>query len=108
MAGSEASGKQVVLLQNGIRESAPGSTQQKKEFAGPQKNVQQAAALQIVDVFAVQGYVKSPSRALFDKGPEVREVERHASDLLGSGVDSLQVFVAEIDEVIQAKILLSQ
>ena len=60
MAGSEASGNEVVLLQNGIRESAPGSTQQKKEFAGPQKNVQQAAALQIVDVFAVQGYVKSP------------------------------------------------
>ena len=74
MAGSQASEHGVVLLQNGIRETARGSAQQKKKFSGPQKNVQQPAALQIVDVLAVQSRVESPPGALFNECSQSREV----------------------------------
>ncbi len=108
MAGGQPREQGVVLLQERIREAAPGSAQQKKQFAGPEKNVQQASALQVVDVLAVQCYFKSPPRTLLDECPQIREVERNASDSLGPWIDALQIFVTEIDEVIQAKILLSQ
>ena len=108
VAGGQASEKRVVFLQKGIREAARGNTQQEEKLAGPQKNVQQAAALQIVDVFAVQSDIQSPPRTLLDECPQRGEIETHAAQLLAPGIDALQIVVAELDEVIQAKILLSQ
>jgi len=97
-----------VFLGKGIRETAAGSAQQEKELAGPEQNVQQPSTLQIIDVFAMQGYVQSSPRALFYERAQSRKLEGQAPNFLGSRIDSLQVFVAEIDEVVQAKILLSQ
>lgn len=108
MAGSQASENGVVLLQNGLRETARGGAQQKKKFAGPQQDVQQAAPLQIVEVFAMQGDIQSSPGTFFNERPQGREVDRDTSRLLASWIDALQVFVAEINEVVQAKILLSQ
>ncbi|MGH9743087.1 MAG: hypothetical protein ACRD51_12150, partial [Candidatus Acidiferrum sp.] len=91
-----------------IRKTAPGSSQQKEQLAGPQKNVQETAALQIVDILAAQGYVQRSPRAFLDERTQGRELKLDAPDFLCSGIDSLQVFVAQFDEVIQAKILLCQ
>jgi hypothetical protein len=108
MARSQAGKHAIVLFQKGIRETACWGAQQKKKFAGPQKNVQQTAALQIVDIFTVQGHVQRPPRTLLNEGPQRGEIERHASGLLAPGIDTLQIFVAEFYEMVQAKILLSQ
>lgn len=108
MAGDQASVNEVVFLQDGIRETARGGAQQQKEFAGPEQNVQEAAALQIVDGLIMQGHIQCPARALLDEGPQGREVHRQTARLLAPGIDSLQTFVAEFYEVIQAKILLSK
>ena len=108
MAGGESSEQGIVLLQNRIHETASGNAQKKKKFAGPQKNVQQAAALQIINVLAVQGHIQSLPRALLDERPQRSEIEIRAIHLLAAGINTLQIFVAEIDEVVQAKILLSQ
>jgi hypothetical protein len=97
-----------MLLQNRIRETARWSAQQKKEFASPEKNIQQAAALQIIKVVAAQGRIESLSRALLDERSQRSTIEIHATRLLAAGINTLQIFVAEIDEVVQAKILLSQ
>jgi hypothetical protein len=107
-ASSETSERSVMLFLNGICETARWGVQQKKEFASPQKNIQQAAALQIINVVAVQGRIQSASRALLDERPQRSTIEIHAAHLLAAGINSLQIFVAEIDEVVQAKILLSQ
>jgi hypothetical protein len=108
MARRQASEERVVLLQNGIRESARGSAQQKEKFTGPQKNVQQAAALQIVDVIAMQRHIKRAPRALFDECAPRSGIQIHAPDFLAARINALQIFVAKFDEVVQAKILLSQ
>ena len=108
MAGDQARVNKVGFLQDGIRETARGSAQQKEEFAGPKQNVQQAAALQVVDVLALQGHIQGPARTLLDEGSQGGEVHRQTTLSLSPGVDSLQIFVAEFYEVIQAKILLSK
>jgi hypothetical protein len=108
MTGDQASVNEVVFLQDGIRESARGSAQQKEKFASPKQNVQQAAALQIVDGLIMQGHIQRPARTLLDEGPQGREVHRQTTRLLAPGIDSLQIFVAKFYEVVQAKILLSK
>jgi hypothetical protein len=108
MAGDQASVNEVVFLQDGIRETARRGAQQKKKFASPEQNVQQAAALQVIDVPAMQGHIQRPARALLDEGPQGRELHRQTTLSLAPGIDSLQIFVAEFYEVVQAKILLSK
>jgi hypothetical protein len=108
MASSQACEHGIVLFQNRIHETASGNAQQKKKFAGPQKNVQQAASLKIIDVVAVQGHIQSLPRALLDERPQRSEIEIRAIHLLAAGINTSQIFVAEIDEVVQTKILLSQ
>src|SRR6202790_768861 len=82
MASSEASEDGPVLLQKRIRETSCGSPQQEKKFASPQKNVQQATALQIVEVFTMQGHIQGLPGTLLDKRPQRRQIERHAADPL--------------------------
>jgi hypothetical protein len=108
MAGRQASKNCVVVVQNGIGEAARGSAQQKKQLAGPEKNVQQAPALQIADVVAMQRHIESPPRALFDERAQRSEIKIHAPHFLAARIDTLQIFVAEFDEMVQSKILLSQ
>ena len=108
MPSGQASEKGVVFLQEGIREATRGNAQQEEKLAGPQKNVQQAAALQIVDIFAMQSDFQSSPRTLLDECPQRSQIETHPPQLLAPGIDALQIVVAEFDEVIQAKILLSQ
>ncbi|MGB2642709.1 MAG: hypothetical protein WBG02_03115 [Candidatus Acidiferrum sp.] len=97
-----------MFLKNGVHETALGSAQQKKKLARPKKNVEQPSALQIIDLFAVQGDIERPSRALFDKCAQRRKFEWQAPDLLRAWIDALQILVAQIDEMVQAKVLLSQ
>lgn len=108
LAGGQPGENGVGFLQEGICKTAPWSAQEEEEFAGPEKNVQQAAALEIIHVIAVQGDVQGPPRAFLDKGPQGRQIQRHSPKLLGTWIDSLQVFIAKFYEVVQAKILLSQ
>jgi len=98
----------IVLLQNRIRKATRGNPQQKKKFAGPKKNIQQAAALKITDVFGMQSHVQRSRRAFLDERPQGRKIKRQAPRFLAPGIDALQIFVAEFDEVVQAKILLSK
>ena len=70
MPGCEARKYGVVLFQDGVGKTALGSTQEKKKFACPQKNVEKAAALQVVDIFAVQSDFQRAARAFLDKGAQ--------------------------------------
>ncbi len=58
MAGGEAGETWILLEPERIGETAPGSAQEQKELTGPEKNVQQPAALQVVHVFALQSHVQ--------------------------------------------------
>jgi len=100
MPGGQTGENGVVFLQNGIRETARRGAQQKKKFTCPQQDVQQAATLKIVEVFAMQGNIQSSPGTFFYERTESSEVERETARALASRVDALQVFVTELNEVV--------
>jgi hypothetical protein len=108
MAGGKASENGIGLRKDGVREAGPWSTEQYKEFAGPEQDIEQPTTLEIIEVLAVQSDVQSTAGAFFDEGPKGGQIERHTIRLLTAGIDTLQVLVAKVDEVIYAKNLLSQ
>jgi len=65
---SGAGGEQVIGRGDGLGEGEARGAQQEEEFAGPEQNVQQAAALEIGQALGMQADVEGLSRAFFDEG----------------------------------------
>lgn len=89
MASGEARENRIGLRKDGVREAGPRSTEQYKEFAPPEQDIEQATSLEIVQVLAVQGDVQSTAGAFFDEGPKCGQIERHTIRLLPAGIDTL-------------------
>jgi hypothetical protein len=108
MPRCEAREDGVVLLHHKIRKAAAWCAQQQKQFTGPQQNIQEPAALQIVNVVAVQGDFEGPLRAFLDKRPGPSKVEGNPSFGLPAGINALQILVTELDKMADAETLLRQ
>jgi|SRR5579859_4099487 len=108
MAGGEACQDGIVLGKQGVGECVFRSANQEKQLSCPEKDIEQSAALEVVQFLAAHGNLQSSARALFDEGAKHRQLEREAAGIFAPRVDALQILVAQFDEMIDAKILLRQ
>ena len=64
-----------VRRNQGIGEEDARSAQKNEELAGPEQDVQQAAALKIGKIFRIQADVEGLARAFLDEGSHRSEVD---------------------------------
>ncbi len=91
---------------DGFRQNDAGSAQQEEQLAGPEKNVQQASALEIAQIFGLQTDVERFARAFFNERAHGREVDRVFAKLLATRIDGFETCVTALEKMIQAKSLL--
>jgi hypothetical protein len=93
---------------NGLGDREARSAQEKEEFAGPEQDVQQTAALEIGQVVGMEADVESFAGALLDEGAHGGRVESFRAEPAAARIQALQFVVAAQKKVIQAKILVIQ
>ncbi len=92
----------------GFRKSDSRRAQQKKQFTGPEQNVQQTRPLKIVQIFGLQTDIKGFSGAFLDESSHGSQVQRFFGRLAASGIHGIKLFIASLQKVVQAKSLLIQ
>ena len=91
-----------------IAQSHAGGAQNQEELAGPEQNVQQAGALMIREILALEADFESLMGAFLDEGAHGSEVYALFAGFLAARIHGLQLRVAAKEEMIQAKSLLIQ
>jgi hypothetical protein len=86
----------------------PRSSQEKEEFAGPEQDVQKAAAFEIIKILGMETDVERPAGTLFDESSHGSQVDRVRAEAAAPGVQTLEVLIAREQEMLQAEILLIQ
>src|SRR5260370_6368255 len=93
----------------GLGEGEARGAQQEEEFAGPEQNVQQAAALKIGQALGMQADVEGLSRAFLDEGAHGRQVHGFGgAELTAPRIKAFQLFITTRQEVVQAESLVIQ
>src|SRR5260370_15842717 len=106
---SGAGGEMLVGRGYGLGESEARGTQQEEEFAGPEQNVQQAAALKIGQGLGMQADVEGLSRAFLDESAHGRQVDGFGgAKLAAPRCQAFQLFLTARQEVVQAESLVIQ
>ena len=105
---SGANGKLRLRGNHRLGEGEARGAQQEEEFTGPEQNVQQAAALEIAQVFRLQADVEGFSRAFLDEGAHGRQVDGFGGELAAAGIKALEPFITAQQEVVQAESLAIQ
>ncbi len=107
--GGGAGGEVLVGRGYGLGEGETRGAQQEEEFAGPEQNVQQAAALKIGQALGMQADVEGLSRAFFDEGAHGRQVHGFGgAELAAPRIKAFELFITARQEVAQAKSLVIQ
>lgn len=101
-------GSLVLQSRGGFRECEAGCAQEKKEFPGPEQDVQQTPTLQIAQVLAMEADVQRLARALFDKSAHGGGVHGLCAESAAPRIQAFEPLIAAQQEVVQAKILLIQ
>src|SRR5260370_4766938 len=106
---SGAGGEVLVGRGYGLGEGEARGPQQEEEFAGPEQNVQQAAALEIGQALGMQADVEGLSRAFLDEGAHGRQVHGlGGAELTAPRIKAFQLFITTRQEVVQAESLVIQ
>jgi hypothetical protein len=108
MARCQARQFRIVFLENGVRKALAWSPQQNEKLAGPEQDIQKPPALQVLEVLAVHGDFESALRALFNKASHCRQLQRHLPLVPAARINALKVLVTQLDEMVDAKVLLRQ
>jgi hypothetical protein len=93
---------------HGLGDSEAWDAQEDEEFAGPEQNIEQAAALEIAQVLRLEADVEGFSRAFLDEGAHGSEVDGIGGKFAAAGINALQLFVAAEQEMVQAESLVIQ
>ena len=107
LAGGEAREDGVVLFEKAVRKNVLRGAQENKQLASPEQDIEEPAPLKIIKIRAAKGNFKGAAGAFLNQSAQRRQFERHAVRVVTTRVDALEVFVAELDEMVDAKILLS-
>jgi hypothetical protein len=91
-----------------LGEGEAWGAQQEEEFAGPEQNVQQTAALQIAQVLRLEADVEGFSRAFLDEGAHGGQVDGFNAEFAAAGINALESFIAAQKEMVQAESLAIQ
>jgi hypothetical protein len=89
-------------------EGEPWGSQEKEEFAGPEQDVQKAAAIEISKFRGVETDVERLAGALFDESSHGSQVYRVRAEAAAPRVQALEVLIAREQEMLQAEIPLTQ
>lgn len=89
-------------------ESEPRGSQEKEKLAGPQQDVQKAAAFEIIEILGMETDVERLAGTLFDEGSHGSQVDGVSAEAAASGVQALEVLIAREQEMLQAEIPLIQ
>jgi hypothetical protein len=103
-----AGGQVIFRGSHGLREGEARDAQKEKEFAGPEQDIEQAAALEIAQVFRLEADVESFSGAFLDEGAHGGDVEGFGVELAAAGINALELFVTAEQKVVQAESLVIQ
>src|SRR5260370_2494894 len=106
---SGAGGEVLVGRGYGCSEGEARGAHQEEEFAGPEQNVQKAAALEIGQALGMQADVEGLSRAFLDEGAHGRQVHGlGGAELTAPRIKAFQLFITTRQEVVQAESLVIQ
>ena len=83
-------------------------SQEKEELAGPEQDVQKAAAFEISKFRGVETDVERLAGALFDESSHGSQVDRVRTEAAAPGIQVLEVLIARKQEMLQAEIPLIQ
>ena len=89
-------------------EGEPGASQEKEELAGPEQDVQKAAAFEIIKILGMETDVERLAGTLFDESPHGSQVDGVRAEAAAPGVQALEVLIAREQEMLQAEIPLIQ
>ena len=83
----------------------PRSSQEKEEFAGPEQDVQKAAAFEIIKILGMETNVQRLAGTLFDESPHGSQVDGLRAEAAAAGVQALEVLITTEQEMLQAEVL---
>jgi hypothetical protein len=106
--GSRPGSRLIVLRSHRLRESEARGAQEKKQFSGPEQDVQKTSPLQITQVLAMETDVERLPGALLDKGSHGSGIKGLGAETAAPGIQAFEPFIATKQKVVQAKILLVQ
>jgi len=86
-------------------EGEPGGSQEKKELAGPEQNIQKAAPFEIIKNLGMETDVERLAGTLFDESPHGSQVDGLRAEAAAAGVQALEVLIAREQEMLEAQIL---
>jgi hypothetical protein len=86
-------------------EGEPGGSQEKEEFAGPEQDVQKAAASEIIKILGMETDVERLAGTLFDESSHGSQVDGLRAEAAAPGVQVLKVLIARQQKMLQAEIL---
>lgn len=83
-------------------------SQEKEELAGPEQDVQKAAAIEISKFHGVETDVQRLAGAFFDESSHGSQVDGARAEAAAPRVQALEVLIAREQEMLQAEIPLIQ
>jgi hypothetical protein len=89
-------------------EGEPWGSQEKEKLAGPEQDVQEAAAFEIIKILGMQTDVERLAGALFDESSHGSQVDGVGAKATAPRVQALEVLIAREQEMLQAEIPLIQ
>jgi hypothetical protein len=89
-------------------EGDPCGSQEKEELAGPEQDIQKAAAFEIIKILGMETDVERLAGTLFDESPHGSQVDWVRAEAAAPGVQAFEVLIAREQEMLQAEILLIQ
>jgi hypothetical protein len=89
-------------------EGEPRGSQEKEELAGPEQDIQEAAAFKIAKILGVETDVERLAGTLFDESSHGSQVDGVRAEAAAPGVQALEVLIAREQEMLQAEMPLIQ
>ena len=89
-------------------EGEPRGSQEEEELAGPEQDVQKAAAFEIIKILGMETDVERLAGTLLDESSHGSQVDGVRAEAAAPGVQALEVLIAREQEMLQAKIPLTQ
>ena len=89
-------------------EGEPRDSQEKEKLAGPEQDVQKAAAFEVAKALGVETDVERLAGTLFDESSHGSQVDGLRAEAAAPRVQALEVLIAGEQEMLQAEIPLVQ
>ena len=86
-----------------LGEGQARNAQEEEEFAGPEQNIEQTAALKIGQVSGLQADVEGLAGTFFDESAHSREIDRFGGEFAAAGIKAFEPFITAQQEMVQAE-----